>query len=76
MAQLLNHVKPGKPAVASRSDHIAVLRPDQNTAATKANLPNLLIAQAGAANYNRVRLSDVSGWKKDNYQGLRFFVHD
>ncbi|MCO6454415.1 MAG: hypothetical protein J5I93_03785 [Pirellulaceae bacterium] len=76
MAQLVNHLKAGKPAVASRSDHIAVLRPDQDTAPTKANLPNLLIAQAGAANYNRARISDVSGWRQNNYQGVQFFVHD
>jgi hypothetical protein len=49
-ATLQAHVAAGKPALASRSDHIAVIRPDQPGGLATGNTDSLKIAQSGAIN--------------------------
>jgi hypothetical protein len=74
---LMAHVRAGKPALASTAspNHIAVIRPDQDVSQlTKDNLGSLVIAQAGAKNFNRGRLSDVDGWRDVGYQNVQFFI--
>lgn len=76
---LLSHVRAGKPALASTASpgHIAVVRPDQDLSRlTKDSLGSLVLAQAGAKNFNRGLLSDVDGWKYLGYQNVEFFIQD
>ncbi len=49
-ALLQAHVAAGKPALASRSDHIAVIRPDQPSNLATGDTDGLRIAQSGALN--------------------------
>ena len=71
---LLSHVRAGKPALASDSGHIAVIRPDQDIwTLTPANVDQLLTAQAGARNFSRGTLS--YGWGGD-ISSVRIFIHD
>jgi hypothetical protein len=67
LGRLIAHVNAGKPAVASDSGHIAVIRPNQPAVSTwKA----LIIAQAGASNF-------LTGPLKTNtYWTPQFFIHD
>lgn len=69
---LLQHVQAGKPAVAVNSGHIAVIRPDSFlTSFTSEKIGDLLIAQAGAENRNRMTLRD--GFNSVN---VEIFIHD
>lgn len=65
---LIAHVNAGKPAVASSSGHIAVIRPGQSNV-TK--WQDLLIAQAGAKLFLSGRLSEGFGSIRP-----QFFLHD
>ncbi|MGQ9601023.1 MAG: hypothetical protein ACUVWZ_16645 [Anaerolineae bacterium] len=71
---LQEHLKAGKPAVASDPGHIAVIRPnglpDQ---LTQQNIGELHIAQAGKRNLNDVHLKDA-GLNK-TFQP-EYFIHD
>jgi hypothetical protein len=71
---LRNHLRAGKPALASDPGHIAVLRPDQLPGQlTIANLGDIRIAQAGAYNYNDIALQDAgygTAFQPD------FYIHD
>lgn len=71
---LLEHLKEGKPALASDPGHIAVLRPDQlPDQLSKSNLADLHIAQAGKYNLNDVRLGNAGYGTRFNPD---FFIHD
>lgn len=71
---LRNHLRAGKPALASDPGHIAVLRPDQLPDQLNiANLGDIRIAQAGAYNYNDIALGDA-GYGEDFQPD--FFIHD
>lgn len=69
LVQLRNHVAAGRPALASNSGHISVIRPDQ---AGVTWWSSLLTAQAGALNFLRDRLSVGFGSSPQP----RFFIHD
>jgi hypothetical protein len=65
--RLIAHVNAGKPALVSDSGHIAVIRPHQPAAR---NWQDLVIAQAGAANF-------LSGPLRGPFSGApQFFIHD
>lgn len=66
---LINHVNAGKPALASRSDHIAVIRPDQTNVT---RWQDLRAAQAGAKLFLNGTLSDGFG----STNRPQFFIHD
>jgi len=71
---LRNHLRAGKPALASDPGHIAVLRPDQlPDQLSIPNLGDIRIAQAGAYNYNDVALRDAAYGTKFQPD---FFIHD
>lgn len=71
---LRNHLRAGKPALASDPEHIAVLRPDQLPDQLNiTNLGDIRIAQAGAHNYNDIALGD--GGYGAEFQP-DFFIHD
>lgn len=73
LERLLAHVRAGKPALASRSDHIAVIRPDQFIESLDANrIGELRIAQAGAKNRNSISLADGFG----SVDGVQLYIHD
>ena len=75
--RLLVHIKSGKPALASTAtpNHIAVVRPDQTMSQiTLATLGDILIAQAGAKNFNLGRISDVDGWRP-SVTSVQFFIN-
>ncbi len=70
---LLEHVRAGKPALASRSDHIAVIRPDQFLETLTADqIGELRIAQAGARNRNNTPLETGFG----SADGVQIYIHD
>jgi Bacterial pre-peptidase C-terminal domain len=76
LQQLLNHVRAGRPALASLnssintvSGHIAVIRPDQPGAV--ASLADVLIAQAGAWNFNNNTINYGFG----GTSGVEVFIH-
>jgi hypothetical protein len=73
LARLLAHLRDGKPALASRADHIAVIRPDQfiETLNTD-NLGDLRIAQAGALNSNNTSLLKGFG----SLDGVQIYIHE
>ena len=74
MNTLMAHVRAGMPAVASTRDHIAVIRPDQDfESLTPSRLGELIIAQAGAMNFQRGKLS--LGWPKSRISEIQFFIH-
>lgn len=66
---LISYVNAGKPAVASRPDHIAVIRPGQSN---PGSWKDLFSAQAGASNYLVGRLG--SGFATGAAPDI--FVHD
>jgi hypothetical protein len=67
LRRLIAHVNAGKPAVASDSGHIAVIRPNQPPVN---GWQELIIAQAGASNF-------LSGPMKNNiYWTPQFFIRD
>jgi len=73
LARLLAHLREGKPALASRSDHIAVIRPEQFIETLTAdNLGDLRIAQAGAFNSNNTTLLKGFG----SLDGVQIYIHD
>lgn len=73
LARLLAHLRDGKPALASRSDHIAVIRPDQFIETlTAENLGELRIAQAGAFNSNNTTLLKGFG----SLDGVQIYIHE
>jgi len=73
LARLLAHLRDGKPALASRSDHIAVIRPEQFIETLTAdNLGDLRIAQAGAFNSNNTTLLKGFG----SLDGVQIYIHD
>lgn len=70
---LLAHVRAGKPALASRSDHIAVIRPDQFMQALTPDLIcELRIAQAGEKNNNNTSLAAGFG----SVDGVQIYIHE
>lgn len=70
---LLEHVRAGKPALASRSDHIAVIRPDQFLESlSAARLGDLRVAQAGEKNSNSISLAKGFG----SVEGVQIYIHD
>ncbi|GAP15996.1 hypothetical protein LARV_03791 [Longilinea arvoryzae] len=70
---LLAHVRAGKPALASRSDHIAVIRPDQFLDSLSADqIGQLRIAQAGAINDNNTSLENGFG----TVDSVQIYIHD
>ena len=74
LGRLLDHLKDGKPTLASDSGHIAVVRPDHlPNVITPYNLGDLHVAQAGAFNYNDIALWDVS--YGDKFKPV-FFIHE
>lgn len=81
-AYLLDHVRGGRPALASDPGHIALLRPEQTLSELNdGNLGQLVIAQAGARNYNAStlafnRTTQSGGWYSSKLSGVQFFVHD
>jgi len=73
LARLLAHLRDGKPALASRSDHIAVIRPEQFIETVNANnLGDLRIAQAGALNSNNTSLLKGFG----SLDGVQIYIHE
>ncbi len=70
---LLAHVRAGKPALASRADHIAVVRPDQflDTLSPE-RIGDLRIAQAGAKNSNSISLEKGFG----SVDGVQIYIHE
>lgn len=65
------HLAAGKPAVASRSDHIAVIRPDQSGGLATGDTGGLHIAQSGATNSNSTTIGRTfTGTMPDIY------IHD
>jgi hypothetical protein len=71
--RLLEHVRAGKPALASRADHIAVIRPDQfMQSLTASNLGELRVAQAGAVNSNNTTLLKGFG----SLDGVQIYIHE
>lgn len=73
LARLLAHLRDGKPALASRSDHIAVIRPEQFIETLTAdNIGDLRIAQAGAFNSNNTTLLKGFG----SLDGVQIYIHD
>lgn len=73
LARLLVHLRDGKPALASRSDHIAVIRPEQFIETLNAdNLGDLRIAQAGALNSNNTSLLKGFG----SLDGVQIYIHE
>lgn len=60
-ALLQEHVAAGKPALTSRSDHIAVIRPDQASGLSVGNTSGLHIAQSGAYNSNSTTAGQAFG---------------
>ena len=74
---LMSQIRAGKPAVATSTDHVAVIRPDQDLSRlTSDRLGELVIAQAGAKNFSRGLMSDVDGWRSTNYRTVQFFIND
>lgn len=69
LRQLITHVNAGKPAVASNSGHIAVVRPGQGNVSGWRDLRG---AQAGARNF----LNDTLGSGFGSSPTPRFFVRD
>lgn len=70
-ATLQAHLAAGKPALASRSDHIAVLRPDQISGLATGNTDGLKIAQSGALNSSNTTIGTAfTGATPDIY------IHD
>ena len=70
-ATLQAHLAAGKPALASRSDHIAVLRPDQTSGLATGNTDVLKIAQSGALNSSNTTIGTAfTGTTPDIY------IHD
>ena len=73
LTRLLAHLRDGKPALASRSDHIAVIRPEQFIETLNAgNLGDLRIAQAGALNSNNTSLLKGFG----SLDGVQIYIHE
>ena len=74
-ALLLQHVRSGRPALASTSDHVAVVRPDQAGSTTSWDQAGeLIIAQAGGKNFSRGTLAN--GWGNSRVNQVQFFVYD
>ncbi len=70
---LLAHVRAGKPALASRADHIAVIRPDQFLESLSPDqVGDLRIAQAGAKNRNSTSLEAGFG----SLDGVQIYIHE
>jgi hypothetical protein len=70
---LLAHVRAGKPALAARSDHIAVIRPDQFMESLGPDqIGELRVAQAGTKNSNNLSLADGFG----SVDGVQIYIHD
>lgn len=70
---LLQHVRAGKPALASRGDHIAVIRPDQFLESlSAAQIGDLRVAQAGDRISNSISLSKGFG----SVEGVQIYIHD
>lgn len=67
LKELVAHANAGKPAIASSTGHVAVIRPDQSAQSAA----DLRIAQAGAQNRNDIPLSTGFGGEKP-----RYFIHD
>jgi hypothetical protein len=71
--KLLDHLRSGKPAIASRPDHIAVLRTDNLPEfLNDTNVLDLFVAQAGDVNRNKIKIREV-------FRGpgsLRIFIHE
>lgn len=71
---LREHLKAGKPAIASDPGHIAVLRPDHVPGPlTKDSLGNLRIAQAGKYNHNDIELREAG---YESRFTPAFFIHE
>jgi hypothetical protein len=71
LQRLLEHLRQGKPAVASDPGHIAVLRPDQP--AQIRSPADLRIAQAGARNANDISLGEAGYGRVFKPE---FFIHE
>lgn len=81
LQRIVEHVRAGKPAIAIRyspiatdANHIVVIRPDQPAEGVTA-IQDLVIAQAGIANFARGRINDVAGWR-NRLSEVRFFLND
>jgi hypothetical protein len=65
---LVNHVRAGKPALISSTEHVAVVRPSQDPVN---QVGDLLLAQAGAINTNSSPHSAIGFGTTPKY-----FIHD
>lgn len=73
--QLLTHLRLGKPALVSRPDHIAVLRPDKlPDRLSDDNILTLHVAQAGNTRSNSLRISEA--FASSSTHALRIFIHE
>jgi hypothetical protein len=71
LQRLIAHVNSGKPAIATVSTHIAVIRPGQSSSIT--SYRDLRIAQAGATNSHDIALSTGFGGTTAN---VKFYVNE